>query len=162
MFAKKTRNYGIAMQGSRSSPAAFPPRRRFDGAIKLVMVSFQARSEKTKITQCAARKRLAPLEEPQGRRAGPALPLLHRRADERCGLIVVRVRMPSDRRRNLIAPSRGRKDADHKSGGPRYLLFERALISHKSLREIADPSNWVCTAREPHKTLYSIQDGLNL
>jgi hypothetical protein len=40
-------------------------------------------------------------------------------ADEqtgRCGLIVDRVRMPSDPRTNLIAPSRGRKDADHKSG----------------------------------------------
>ena len=33
-----------------------------------------------------------------------------------------RVGMPSDPRANLIAPSRDRKDADHKSGGPRYLL----------------------------------------
>ena len=33
------------------------------------------------------------------------------------GLIVDRVRMPFDPP-NLIAPSRGRKDADHKSGGP--------------------------------------------
>ena len=33
-----------------------------------------------------------------------------------------RVGMPSDPSANLIAPSRDRKDADHKSGGPRYLL----------------------------------------
>jgi hypothetical protein len=30
-------------------------------------------------------------------------------------------------RTNLIAPSRGRKDADHKSGGPRYPLLGTVL-----------------------------------
>jgi hypothetical protein len=41
---------------------------------------------------------------------------------ERCRLIVDRVRMLSDPRMNLPAPSRRRKAPDRKPGGPRYLL----------------------------------------
>ena len=63
---------GNVAQGSLSSPAAFPSRRGFGGAIKVVMVSSQARFEKQDYPMCGA-ERLAPLEEPQGRRAGPAL-----------------------------------------------------------------------------------------
>ena len=42
---------------------------------------------------------------------------------KRCGLIVDRVRILSDPRANLMALSRDRKDADHKTGGPRYSLL---------------------------------------
>ncbi len=46
----------------------------------------------------------------------------------RCGLIVDRVRIPTDPRANLIALSRDGKDADHKTGGPRYSLSDRIAI----------------------------------
>jgi hypothetical protein len=36
----------VVAQGLLSSPAAFPPRRGFDGAVKVVMISLQARLEK--------------------------------------------------------------------------------------------------------------------
>ncbi len=39
----------MVAQGSRSSPAAFPPRRGFDGALKVVTISFQARLEKPRL-----------------------------------------------------------------------------------------------------------------
>ena len=42
---------------------------------------------------------------------------------KRCGLIVARARIPPDPRANLMALSRDGKDADHKTGGPRYLLY---------------------------------------
>jgi len=44
-------------------------------------------------------------------------------------------------RTNLIAPPRGRKDADHKSGGPRYPLIVRhpALGARKNGAQSAGP-----------------------
>jgi len=42
--------------------------------------------------------------------------------EERCGLIVDRVRIPSNPSADLIALSGDGNDADHKTGGPRYSL----------------------------------------
>ncbi len=53
---------GTVAQGSLSSPAVFPPRRGF------------GTTDKGEITPAPARTGSAPVEEPQGRKAGPALP----------------------------------------------------------------------------------------
>ena len=59
-------------QGPPSGPAALPPRRALGDADKKRFLDFPSRS-KTRIVLWAARQVPAPLEEPQGRRAGPAL-----------------------------------------------------------------------------------------
>jgi hypothetical protein len=60
----RTCAYNVA-QGSLSSLAALPPRRGLGGAAQPIRI---------RIILFAARQEPAPLEEPQGRRAGPALP----------------------------------------------------------------------------------------
>jgi hypothetical protein len=66
---------GNVAQGSLSSLAALPLRRGFDSAASTLSETvFRAEPSLERIVPLAARQEPAPLEKPQGRRAGPALP----------------------------------------------------------------------------------------